>query len=67
MSRIDRSIATRFYDVQANLRKYLDYYGISISHLVRNTDIPRTTFERKLRNKSFTAEELLKIIDVINR
>ena len=67
MARINTKIVTQFIDLQKSLPQIVEAYAINIKHMCETTQINRITYYRKLKDQSFTASELKKICDYINK
>ncbi len=65
--KINESIVKDFIDLQKRLPSVLDAYGITHAHVYTNAGISRSTYERKLKDQTFSAEEMLRICAVINK
>ncbi|MBT30652.1 hypothetical protein [Chondrinema litorale] len=65
--RINTEIAKAFFELQKELPFVIRSYGMTKSYIVRETGIPRTTFDRKIKERKFTADEMIRICEVINR
>ena len=66
MPKINTQIIEDYIDLQNNLKNLTSERGITIAHVCRQTGIPRTTFERKLKAQSFYPKELKRIAEIIN-
>ena len=67
MSKINMKIAEDFERFQSDLPEILKSYGIEKTYICKKAGISYSTFFRKVRNRSFTAGEIKKIIEAINR
>lgn len=65
--RIDIGAVERFLEVQGNVLQIIKAYGISITYVCEKAGIPRATFDRKVRAKKLTGEEMLRICKAINK
>lgn len=65
--RIDIEAVERFIEVQNKVPAIIKAFGMSITYVCEKSGIPRATFDRKVKAKSFTGEEMLKICRAINR
>ena len=66
MSKVSAEIVENYKNLQKELKAILKNYGISIAYVCRKTSIPRSTFDRKLSEFSFTSDEMERIVNAIN-
>ncbi|MGK7397131.1 MAG: helix-turn-helix domain-containing protein [Candidatus Cyclobacteriaceae bacterium M3_2C_046] len=66
MPKINPKIAEDFEKFQIDLPNILKSYGIEKTYICKKTGISYTTFYRKIKQRSFTAGEIKKIIEAIN-
>jgi predicted transcriptional regulator len=64
--KINIRVAEDFERFQCDLPDLLKSYGIEKTYICKKTGISYSTFYRKVRNRSFTAAEIKKIIEAIN-
>ena len=66
MGKINIKIAEDFERFQSELPEILKSFGIEKTFICKKAGISYTTFYRKVKNRSFTAGEIKKIIEAIN-
>ena len=66
-SRINIQIVDDFIALQEELLKTIEDYDLNVSAICRFAEISRSTFYRKQKEASFTAAEMKKICQYINR
>lgn len=64
--KINIKIAEDFEKFQIDLPDLLKSFGIEKTYICKKAGISYSTFYRKVRNRSFTAGEIRKIIEAIN-
>lgn len=64
--KINIRVAEDFEKFQGDLPDLLRSYGIGKTYICKKTGISYSTFYRKVKNRSFTAGEIRKIIEAIN-
>jgi len=64
--KINIRIAEDFEKFQSDLPDLLRSFGIEKTHICKKAGISYSTFYRKVKNRSFTAGEIKKIIEAIN-
>lgn len=67
MGKINTEVVENFKSLQKDLKVIIQRYGTTISFICRETNIPRSTFDRKMKDLKFTADEMDKICTVINQ
>lgn len=65
--RIKTSVATDFIRLQTDLVKILNAYGMKQAYVYEKIGMSKSTWIRKIKNQTFTGDEVLKICDVINK
>ena len=67
MSKINEKILLEYEELQRNLPNIIKSYGITVSHICKQANIPRSTYEDKIRkDNAFSLEEMKRIVNVIN-
>jgi predicted transcriptional regulator len=64
--KINIRVAEDFEKFQSDLPDLLKSYGIEKTYICKKAGISYSTFYRKVKNRSFTAGEIKKIIEAIN-
>lgn len=64
--KVDINIVEGFFTLQANLPDILKSYGIRQNFIAEKAGISMSTFYRKLKTQTFTAEEMRNICKAIN-
>lgn len=65
--RINKELAIGFGKLIEGLPAVVRVYDINISAMCREIGMARKTYYLKLKNKTFTLEEMIKICNYINR
>lgn len=66
-NRINMQKVDDFITLQEELLKIVETYDLNVSALCRSAEISRSTFYRKQKETSFTASEMKKICQYINK
>jgi len=66
-NRINSKIVSEYADLIKSLPVIIDAFDISITSLCEAVGISRQTFYNKMKARTFTAEEMGKICNYINR
>jgi hypothetical protein len=64
--RVDENIIINFISLRDSLDDFIKKYRITQIEIARGIDMPLITFTKKLKKKSFSAEEVLRICQYIN-
>jgi predicted transcriptional regulator len=64
--RIDVESIHKCKNIISSLDDVIEAYGMKKEFIIEKSEIPRSTFFHKHKNKSFTLDELLKIANIIN-
>lgn len=64
--KINIKIADDFEKFQSDLPDLLKSFGIEKTYICKKAGISYSTFYRKVKNRSFTAGEIRKIIEAMN-
>ncbi len=64
---ISDTAPNRFKEWQKKLKPSLKAIGISQAHVYKGIGMSRNTWERRVRALSFTADEALRICNLLNR
>lgn len=65
--RFSNDIPLKFVDYQKKIRPSLKALGISQAHVYRSIGMSASTWDRRLKNYDFTANEVLAICKIINK
>lgn len=70
-NRINTQIAKDFENLQSKILSICEAYNINVSGIILELSeakiMSRKTFYKKIKQKSFTASEIIKISQIINR
>lgn len=64
--KFNEKIPRLFSDYQKKIKPSLKALGISQAHVYRSIGMSVTTWNRRIKNKDFTANEVLAICKVVN-
>jgi len=67
MKKIDDNLPISFIAFQANLKETIYSLGLTQKHVYNGIGMSRTTWERRLIERNFTGNEVLKICNWINK
>jgi len=65
--KINDKIPKQFLEYQKKLRASLDDMGIKQSFVYRGIGMSKTTWDRRLKLYNFTAQEVIKICNLLNK
>ena len=65
--KINDKIPKQFLEYQKKLRASLDAMGIKQSFVYRGIGMSKTTWDRRLKLYNFTAQEVIKICNLLNK
>jgi predicted transcriptional regulator len=65
--RINIRIVEDFLSLQKRLPEIIELYGLKHKYIYETAGIPKVTYFRKLKLKSFDGEEMLRICEAINK
>jgi len=64
--RVDENIIVNFISLRDSLDELIRRYRLTQTEVAKGIDMPWITFTKKLKKKSFSAEEVLRICQYIN-
>ncbi|UZR98311.1 hypothetical protein [Chondrinema litorale] len=64
--KVDAQIIDAFGKLQISLPDILRSYGITKKFIYTNIEMSRSTFDRKIKEKTFTVTEMKRIAELIN-
>jgi predicted transcriptional regulator len=65
--RVNRKIVEDFIKLQSNLSAVVDGFGLQHKRIYEQAGISKATYFRKLQTGGFDGQEMLKIVDAINK
>jgi hypothetical protein len=65
--RVNTKIIELYECLQREIPTIIDAYGMTKRHVYENIGMSKPTFDRKIRDRSFTVTELRKVADLINK
>lgn len=65
--KINDKIPKQFLEYQKKLKKSLEAMGVKQSFVYRGIGMSKTTWDRRIKLHNFTAQEVIKICNLLNK